>query len=190
MQGRSERPSVRGFAVGFELRHRHNPRMFFVMLSEAFFDEYENAFGTVFCLEFLEHVFDLPDVLKSLARVTRPGGRVIVGVPVEAVLPPVLARQTSRTVLSWNGVERQTRQHAYTTGDPWKWFVEGDRQRIEPLVRVLPTFKAHDLKGVNLRLLKRLVKKLVWLERVTGTPVSWLPASLNSQVWFVGTAKP
>lgn len=78
----------------------------------------------------------------------------------------------------------------YTMGELWKSFVAGERQHIERPVLVEAGIAAHDHKGFNWRVLKRLLENHFQLERVTGTPVSWLPASLNSQVWFVGTAKP
>lgn len=186
-------------AVGLELRDLvvedcrarfgSDPRLSFVKLSSAFFDENEHAFDTVFCMEVLEHVIDLPGVVNDLARITRPGGRIIISVPVETGLP-LLAKQTVRTVLGWRGVGDYPGNTPYTTGELWKSFVAGDQQQIERPVLVEAGIAAHDHKGFNWRVLKRLLENHFMLERVTGTPVSWLPAALNSQVWFVGTAKP
>lgn len=185
-------------AVGLELRqivvddcqerYGADPRLSFVKLSSAFFDENESGFDTVFCMEVLEHVIDLPGVVKNLARITRPGGRVIISVPVETGLP-LLAKQTARTVLGWRGVGDYPGNTPYTTVELLKSVVAGDRQHIERPVLEEANIESHDHKGFNWRFLKRLLEEHFHLERVTGTPVSWMPPSLNSQVWFVGTAK-
>ncbi len=158
----------------------------FVTRSSTFVDDNENAFDTVICMEVLEHVLDLPAVVRDLARLARPGGRVIISVPVETGLP-FLAKQTVRTVLGWRGVGDYPGITAYSAGEFWKSIFAGSRQHIVRPELEEGGLVSHDHKGFNWRVLKGLLESQFRLERVTGTPVPWLPPSLNSQVWFVGT---
>jgi SAM-dependent methyltransferase len=43
---------------------------------------YENAFDVIMCLNVLEHVYDFHTAIENIHRALRPGGRVVVVVPV------------------------------------------------------------------------------------------------------------
>lgn len=49
-----------------------------------------NRFEAVFCLEALEHVFDLQKVLSEIKRVLKPGGYLVVLVPTDSLLFRIL----------------------------------------------------------------------------------------------------
>ncbi|MCL2429241.1 MAG: class I SAM-dependent methyltransferase [Alphaproteobacteria bacterium] len=64
-----------------------------------------SAYDVVICEQVLEHLSDVHSALATLVRVTKPGGRVIIGVPIHAPplhlarlhLVPVLDRLAGRT---------------------------------------------------------------------------------------------
>lgn len=161
----------------------------FVKRSSTFVDENEHAFETVICMEVLEHVIALDDAVRDLARLARAGGRIIVSVPVETGIP-LLAKQTARTLLGWRGVGDYPGITPYTAGELWKSTIAGSQQHIVRPELEEGGLVSYDHKGFNWRVLKRLLERHFRLERVSGTPIPWLPASLNSQVWFVGTRIP
>lgn len=191
---RSSAPPVR--ALGIELRQvvvddcrsRYGDveGLEFMVRTGSFVDDNERAFDTVICMEVLEHVIALEDAVRDLARITSPGGRVIISVPVETGIP-LLAKQVLRTVLGWRGVGDYPGITPYTAGELWKSIVAGERQHIVRPELEEAGLVSYDHKGFNWRVLKRLLERHFHLERVTGTPLPWLPPSLNSQVWFVGT---
>lgn len=158
----------------------------FVTRTASFVDEHEGAFDTVICMEVLEHIIELEAAVLDLARLTRPGGRVIASVPVETGIP-LLAKTTVRTVLGWRGVGDYPGNTPYTAGELWKSTFAGSTQHIERPILEEASFLSHDHKGFNWRVLEALLRRHFQLERITGTPLPWLTPSLNSQVWFVGT---
>jgi SAM-dependent methyltransferase len=160
----------------------------FVTRSDAFVDDNERAFDTVICMEVLEHVIGLDEAVRDLARLTKPGGRVIISVPVETGLP-LVAKQTLRTVLGWRGVGDYPGITPYTSGELWKSIFAGPQQHIIRPELEEGGLVSYDHKGFNWRVLKRLLDQSFRLEQVTGTPIPWLPPSISSQVWFVGTLK-
>lgn len=140
-------------------------------------------------MEVLKHVIDLPGVVKNLVRITRPGGRIVISVPVKTDLP-LLAKQTARTILGRRGAGNYPGNTPYTTGERWESLVVFDRQQIERPVQFEAGIASHDQEGFNWLVLKPLLENHFQLERVTGTPVSWSPKSLNSLIGFVRTARP
>lgn len=186
-------------AVGLELRdvvvadcrarYGDIDRLEFIQRPSTFVDDNERAFDTVICMEVLEHIIELETAVDELARLTRAGGRIIISVPVETGIPFV-AKQTMRTLLGWRGIGDYPGITAYTAGEYWKSVFAGRQQHIVRPILEEAGFESHDHKGFNWRVLKRLLERQFVLDRITGTPIPWLPASLNSQVWFVGTLKP
>lgn len=167
-------------------RYGNIAQLEFVTRSNTFVDDNEGAFDTVICMEVLEHVIGLEEAVRDLARLTRPGGRVIISVPVETGLP-LVAKQTLRTVLGWRGIGDYPGITPYTAGELWKSIFAGRQQHIIRPELEEGGLVSYDHKGFNWRVLKRLLEQSFRLELVTGTPVPWLPPSINSQVWFVGT---
>lgn len=58
----------------------------------------DNHFDSVVCFDVLEHVFNVDEVLKEIARVLRPGGKILLSVPFawdEHEIPYDYARYTS-----------------------------------------------------------------------------------------------
>lgn len=158
----------------------------FVTRTTTFVDDNAGAFDTVICMEVLEHVIGLEQAVRDLARLTKPGGRVIISVPVETGFP-LVAKQTVRTVLGWRGVGDYPGITPYTAGELWKSIVAGRNQHIVRPELEEGGLVSYDHKGFNWRVLERLLEQSFHLEQVEGTPVPWLPPSINSQVWFVGT---
>ena len=186
-------------AVGLELdaevladcRHRFTDAndLSFSQLARAFVESHCGKFDTVLCMEVLEHVVEVEAIVDELANLLRPGGRLIVSVPVETGLP-ILAKQTIRTILGWWGVGDYPGTSPYTVGELWRSVFAGDRQHVERPVHVSAGFSSHDHKGFNWRALARSLDRRFVIERVASSPIRWLPPELNSQVWFLATRRP
>lgn len=71
----------------------------------------DNHFDSIFTTEVFEHVFNLPDILKELNRVLKPGGQILITCPFaicEHEVPNDYARYTSfamKDMLEKNGFE-------------------------------------------------------------------------------------
>lgn len=183
-------------AVGLELspvvladcrrRFAARPGISFALLEPEFVESSERSFDTVVCMEVLEHVVDLESVIGDLARLLKPGGRLIVSVPVETGIP-LLVKQTVRAVLGWRGIGDYPGTSPYSVGEMWRSLVADDTQHVQRPVQVDGDFRSHDHKGFNWRRLRRLLEERFRVDRVAGSPAGWLPVGLNSQVWFVAT---
>lgn len=95
-------------------------------VSEYYYDGHtlpfpDASFDTVFASEVFEHIFNLPEILRDLHRVLKPGGQMLVTVPFaweEHEIPFDFARYTSfglEHVLSKSGfsIERKTKTASY-----------------------------------------------------------------------------
>ncbi len=66
----------------------------------------DEGFDAVICEQVLEHLRDPSSVIGDIARVTRPGGLVVIGVPVFPPLLFELRRDIIPEVDRWFGIER------------------------------------------------------------------------------------
>lgn len=71
----------------------------------------EETFDSIFCSEVFEHIFNLPEILKELNRVLKPGGLILISCPFafcEHEVPNDFARYTSfaiKYLMAQNGFE-------------------------------------------------------------------------------------
>jgi 2-polyprenyl-3-methyl-5-hydroxy-6-metoxy-1,4-benzoquinol methylase len=148
-------------------------------------------YAAVTCMEVLEHCPDEERalVLQDLHRVTAPDGRVIISVPIETG-PSLVVKHLFRTVLGWRNVGDYRYREHYGAGEFLKMVFAGCHTTIpRPLYRAEFdrgfSMRYHGHKGFNWRRLQREVEDLFEIERVVSSPVRWLGAALNSQVWMV-----
>jgi SAM-dependent methyltransferase len=143
----------------------------------------EGGCDVVACCGVLEHIplrarFAF---YEFAARALRPGGRIVIDVPVE-LGPAVLAKTFGRRVLKGYDKEYSLRQLLATAAGMTVF----DPKRYDPRAPE-DFFVSH--KGFDHRLLMR--EMAGWgfkVERAVGSPVTWLPPTLvNQEAIFVAT---
>ena len=149
-------------------------------------------YDVVVCMEVLEHC---PDdiqlaVLDRIGRVTIPGGRVIVSVPIE-IGPTLVAKQTARALVALTGASDYAARERYQSAELLRQCfassattIRREEYRGEDGAR----FTGH--KGFNWRRLEHRIAERFEIERRLFSPVPYTGAWLNSQVWFVCRTRP
>ena len=135
------------------------------------------TFDLVTCLETLEHAEDVSAVLDELVNLARPGGTILISVPVE-VGPSVVVKQAGRWLAN--------RGHSYSyeryTAELW---TAGARWKVDALERQ----NLYSHKGFDFRELRKLVDERVAIARTAFSPMSFLGPALASTVYWLGTAR-
>jgi SAM-dependent methyltransferase len=144
-----------------------------------------NAFDVIFCMEVLEHVPNIDEVLDRLDRLLAPGGQIVMSVPVETGLP-MLVKQAARRIAGWRGIGDYPGTEPYRPSEWLSTLFAGSRQHIRRRVLVNPDGTPfHDHKGFNWMALRRRLEKQFTLGRVLSSPFTWLPPHLGTQAWFL-----
>ncbi len=161
------------------------PVLTFALIEELDAPSHQAAYDLVVCMEVLEHVVAIDTVLDRLVGLTKPGGRLLISVPVETGIP-ILVKQTARTIAGWRGIGDYPGTTPYTWAQLAAALFAGERQHIERVVHTDPGgFRSHDHKGFNWKTVRERLARRTTIEQVHGSPASWLPAALNSQAWLV-----
>ncbi len=186
-------------AVGAEITHdlvsdcrdrlRDIPSLSFETTEELSKTEHGASMDGVICMEVLEHIVDLDDMLDRLIRFLKPGGKLVVSVPVETGIP-VLVKQTVRRVAGWRGIGDYPGTTPYEWRELLKGVFAGSKQHVErPIHREPNGYEFHDHKGFNWMLLRDKIAERIPIVSLRSSPVAWLPPRmLASQVWMVGEA--
>jgi SAM-dependent methyltransferase len=157
----------------------------FILAEELDGPKHRGRYDLVVCMEVLEHVVDAAPIVRRLARVLAPGGRLVVSVPVETGLP-LLVKQAARRVAGWRRIGDYPGTSPYTLGELLAGVVAGTRRRVARPVHTSPDgTRFHDHKGFNWMRLRATLTESFSVERTLGSPVAWLPPHLGSQAWFV-----
>jgi SAM-dependent methyltransferase len=155
----------------------------FVMIDQL--EQFSNSFDAIICMEVLEHVIDVEPVLLRFANLLAPGGTLLISVPVESGLP-LIVKQVARRIAGWRGLGDYPGMSPYILSELWKGVFAGHRQHIlRPIHGSADGGWSHDHKGFNWKLLLSKLSGHFQLEQIIGSPLSLLPPSLGSQVWFV-----
>jgi len=161
------------------------PKLNFICQDELSMPEHQASYDAVFCMEVLEHVVSVEEVLDRLDRVLAPSGKLVVSVPVEIGLP-LLIKQAARRVAGWRGLGDYKYTSAYTVGEYVKSVFPSARQHItRPVYEGEAGTTYHDHKGFNWKLMKETLGRRFRIEKVLSSPVGLLPSQLASQVWFL-----
>lgn len=158
------------------------PSLRFVLVDDL---EDTGTFEGIFCMEVLEHVVEPDAILERLERRLAPNGRLLISVPVETGLP-LLLKQTVRRVAGWFHIGDYPGIHPYKTSEIMAGVFAGSRQHIQRPMDCNEwgsTFPDH--KGFNWRAFRAILQQRFEIDRIIGSPISWLPPQLGSQVWFV-----
>ena len=148
------------------------------------------SYDAVFCTEVLEHVVDPMPLLADFARLLRPGGRLIVSVPIETG-PPLVVKQIARRVAGWRRIGDYPGTSSYSPGELLRSVVAGTQQHIRrPILSTADGQQFHDHKGFNWRVLRTAVTERFDLVQTTTSPFGWAGANLSTQAWFVARRRP
>jgi SAM-dependent methyltransferase len=156
----------------------------FVLTSDLVGSEHEAAYDGVFCMEVLEHVVQLEPVLETLQRVLKPGGTLVVSVPVEIGFP-LLVKQTARRIAGWRKLGDYSFNARYTLRELVASIFAGDEQHMpRPVYGLERAIPHHDHQGFNWKSLLRILRARFELEDVSFSPLNWAGPQLASQAWF------
>jgi SAM-dependent methyltransferase len=162
-----------------------DPRLSFARVEALTPADYTHAFDGLFCMEVLEHVIKWSPLFARWKWLIKPGGLVVVSVPVET--GPVLAvKQIVRRIAGCRGIGDYPGIAPYSWGEFVRSVFAGSAQHIvRPVHAGNNGSGGHCHKGFNWRVLHRELAKHFAIERLLSSPLTWLPAGLGSQAWFV-----
>ena len=189
-----ETPEAPAEAVGAEIdprvvnrnreRFAARPQVAFIAQEDLEAPSWKNHFDAVVCMEVFEHVCEPDRYLDLIHAVLRPGGRLLLSVPVETGLT-LLLKQMVRRVAGWRRIGEYQYTLAYTWGELLRGVFAGRRQHIPRVThRTLEGMPFHCHKGFNWRTLQERIERRFTVDRISVSPVSWLPPGVSSQVWF------
>jgi 2-polyprenyl-3-methyl-5-hydroxy-6-metoxy-1,4-benzoquinol methylase len=149
------------------------------------------VYDVVTCMEVLEHCLDdeRRRVVAELARLVRPGGVVIVSVPIE-VGPSLAGKQVGRAIAAWRGLGDYRHRETYRPLELARMVlaVPGaciDRPSYSAVSSNGTSYRYFGHKGFDWRLLREELKQELEIQRTQFSPMPWMRSLLNSQVWFV-----
>jgi SAM-dependent methyltransferase len=185
-------------AVGAELddyqvtdcrdRLGHRAGLRFAAIASLDDEAHRGAYDGVVCMEVLEHVVPLDEVIARLWRVLADKGTLLVSVPVETGLP-LLLKQAARRIAGWRGIGDYPGTSPYTLRE----YVASVFARRRPHLRRAPLGDArapfHDHKGFNWMALRDRLSRDFIIEQTVASPLPWLGPHLATQVWFVARRK-
>ena len=177
-----------GQIVECRQRLAHLPGVRFVVTSTLEASEHAGAYDVVTCMEVLEHTTDddRHRVLDALARLVRPGGRIVISVPIE-IGPALAGKQFFRALAAWRGHGDYRHRETYTPREMAAAAL--GRAAVARAVYTVDgpggrsTYCGH--KGFDWRVLEREIHGRLVVERRLFSPLPLLGPLLNSQVWFV-----
>jgi len=167
----------------------NRPGLHFVLDNELDAPRHLNAYDAIICMEVLEHILDVEPVFEKFVRLLVPSGQLLVSVPVE-IGWPLLVKQMIRRIAGWRGLGDYPGTSPYNLREYWVSVFAGCRQQIvRPIHRDGDGGYFHDHKGFNWMVLREALARRFYIERTIGSPLTWLPPHLSSQVWFLARKK-
>jgi 2-polyprenyl-3-methyl-5-hydroxy-6-metoxy-1,4-benzoquinol methylase len=150
-------------------------RLDFVLNEAASVAALRGTFDLAVCMETLEHVPDPAASLDEVVSLLRPGGALLVTVPVE-VGPALLGKQLGRWFANRRGTygyERYAWPELLRAGVLWD-------------ARAVDRGNLHSHKGFDYRAVRRAVEDRVTIERTRWSPVQVVGPLLASTVSWLG----
>lgn len=147
---------------------------------------HDGTYDVVLCMETLEHCTPptVEAVLRDLARLARPGGRIVISVPIETG-PTFLLKLVVRRIAGWRGLGDYRYYEKYGARDALRMLFAGRRAAVERPVYGGPDAPGHTHYGFNWRALREVVRARLTLERTLFSPLGFLGGWISSQAWFV-----
>ena len=143
-----------------------------------------SAYDVVTCMETLEHCVEdvVQIVLRDLARLVAPDGRVIISVPIETG-PTFLLKLLVRKAAAWRGLSDYRHYERYPAAHAWRMIVAGRRGAIPRPVHGAPPSHSH--YGFNWKALRERVREHLVIESTHFSPLGFSRGLASSQAWFV-----
>jgi 2-polyprenyl-3-methyl-5-hydroxy-6-metoxy-1,4-benzoquinol methylase len=147
---------------------------------------HDARYDVVTCMETLEHVTPelMPDVIDDLRRCLKPGGTLIVSVPIE-VGPTLPLKQAARRVAGWRKLGDYAYAERYTLGELMKMTFATRHTRISRPAYTSGAFRSHGHKGFNWRALRAQLAQTFSVSSTEFSPFPWSRGLISSQAWFV-----
>ena len=166
------------------------PGISFRSPSETSSKSFDGSFDIATCMEVLEHCVEaeVQDVLNDLNRLVRPGGRLIVSVPVE-IGPSLLLKQIIRTYAGMRGFGDYKYTEHYSLRQLFSMVFATKARKIDRPIYLEGGHPYHSHKGFNWRALARRIDEKFLVDELRFTPIDFAGSLLASQVWFVCTRR-
>jgi SAM-dependent methyltransferase len=150
--------------------------------------EHRSAYDVVTCMEVLEHCVDAERrrVVERLARLCRPGGRIIISVPIE-IGPALAGKQLFRALAAHRGHGDYQHRETYSPVE-FARAVLARPHLARAQYEVDGPMGARQYcghKGFDWRVLQAEIIERLCLDRRHFTPMPIFGGLMNSQVWFV-----
>jgi glycosyltransferase involved in cell wall biosynthesis/SAM-dependent methyltransferase len=147
---------------------------------------HSSAYDVVTCMETLEHCLEevVQIVLRDLARLVAPDGRVIISVPIETG-PTFLLKLLVRKSAAWRGLSDYRHYESYSAADALRMIFAGRRGPIARPVHDGPGSPSHSHHGFNWKALREQVREHLVIESTHFSPLGFSRGLASSQAWFV-----
>jgi len=158
----------------------------FCEIPELSEDGHSGTYSVVTCMETLEHCTDsiVEIVLKDLARLVAPSGRVIISVPIETG-PTFLLKTAVRTMAAWRGLSDYRYYEKYTLRDSLRMIFANSKTIFDRPVYGSPETPSLSHYGFNWRAMRERVRNHLFVERTLFSPLGFLGGWVSSQAWFI-----
>jgi SAM-dependent methyltransferase len=145
------------------------------------------TWDVVTCMEVLEHCVERERrrVLDEIAALVTPGGLVVISVPIE-IGPSVAGKQLFRAVAGLRNLGDYRHRERYSPVEMLQSILGLDVPRVafEGQGSQGP-YRYYGHKGFDYRAVGREIAERLAIRQRLFSPMPWLGAVLNSQVWFV-----
>ena len=147
---------------------------------------HSSAYDVVTCMETLEHCLEdvVRIVLRDLARLVAPDGRVIISVPIETG-PTFLLKLLVRKAAAWRGLSDYRHYESYSGAEALRMIFAGKRGPIARPVHGGPGSPSHSHHGFMWKALREQVREHLVIESTHFSPLGFSRGLASSQAWFV-----
>jgi 2-polyprenyl-3-methyl-5-hydroxy-6-metoxy-1,4-benzoquinol methylase len=148
--------------------------------------EHDASYDVVVCMETLEHCPDdaVEIVLSDLARLVKPGGRVVISVPIE-IGPSFLVKQPIRSLTRRRGTSNYGHREVYPVKDALRMVFARRTTEFDRPVHGEPPMVEHTHYGFNWRLMRERVARHLEITETQFTPLPALGGWASSQAYFL-----
>ncbi len=161
----------------------------FVCFEEIASEAHRGRYDAVFCMEVLEHALDVQGVLSDLDLLLAPTGKLVISVPVETGMP-LLIKQCGRRLAGLKRVRGYVGHSGYTWRELAAAVFAGSRTHIPRIIYDgADGLRSYDHKGFKWAVIRDQIAERFEIQRTLGSPFTWLPPHLSSQVWLIASRR-
>ncbi|MEB3310530.1 MAG: class I SAM-dependent methyltransferase [Snowella sp.] len=146
----------------------------------------EQSFDVVTCMETLEHCLEpsIDIVLKDLARLVSPQGKVIISVPIE-IGPTFFFKQVIRWIAGVTSLPEYRDYEVYPLKDALRMVFANHQTKFERPIYTNSDEPYYPHYGFNWRAMRKSVEQYLVVEKTSFSPLGFLGGWFSSQVWFI-----